>query len=352
MTPKDRVNPWPAIRNAFSILVVSMLIWLFAEAQSVSEHVVDVRVTISAPPSSGLVVTVDDLAWTGRASVRLQGARAAIDEASRELAAGVALLVGAPGVTAEPGRQIVDLRSALMSNPPLDRADVTIAAVEPRTLELRIDELVRLTDIPIRPELPGVQTVGDVQIDPPTAIVVLPGRVRDRLKDQLSQLAVTARLTERAINSLPEGGPQRHEARLSLPTDIGDLPGVRIEPQSALLTFTVRSTTESITVASVPVWPMAPPTDINRWEITVEPIVLRDVSLSGPSDVMQRIRSGELRVIATVVLSSDELEQRITAKAPTIFGLPDTVRIATPLEPVRLSITPIVSSSSPNGGSD
>ena len=69
--------------------------------------------------------------------------------------------------------------------------------------------------------------------------------------------------------------------------------------------------------------------------------MLRDIALSGPSDVMQRIRSGELRVIATVQLSSDELEQRITSKAPVILGLPDSVRVEGTIEPVRLVISPI-----------
>jgi len=100
----------------------------------------------------------------------------------------------------------------------------------------------------------------------------------------------------------------------------------------------VRSTTQRLTLPSVPVWPMAPPTEINRWTIAVDPILLRDVELSGPSDVMQRIRSGELRVIATLQLSSAELEQQLASTAPLTVGLPDSVSVETRLEPVRLTI--------------
>ena len=41
-----------------SIFIVAALIWLFAEAQSVSERVVEIRVTILSPTGSGLFVNV------------------------------------------------------------------------------------------------------------------------------------------------------------------------------------------------------------------------------------------------------------------------------------------------------
>ncbi len=340
MSASETSTIGPTVRTAISIFIVSALIWLFAEAQSVSEHVVDVRISVLSPAGSGLFVIVDDAAWTGRASVRLQGARAAIDEAARVLADGVALFVGAPGIAAEPGSQIVDLRSVMMANPPLDRADVTIASVEPRTLELRIDEITRIQNVSIRADLPGVQTVGEIQFDPPTATLVLPKRLRDRLGARLNSMTLAATVPQPLLRSLPEGGPHKVEGRLVLPAEFEDEPGARVEPPSISMTFSVQSTTETMILPSVPVWPMAPPTETNRWIINVEPILLRDVELSGPSDVMQRIRSGELRVIATVLLSSDELEQRITSKTPIIFGLPDSVNVETRLEPVRLTIEP------------
>ena len=184
-----------------SIFIVAALIWLFAEAQSVSERVVEIRVTILSPTGSGLFVNVDDAAWTGRASVRIQGARAAIGDAAGKLADGVPLFVGAPGIAAEPGRQVIDLRSALMANPPLDGADVTIAAVEPRTIELRIDELVRVPNIPIRASLPGVQTIGDMVIEPSTTTLVIPTRIRDELGARVNSLVVDATLPQSALRS-------------------------------------------------------------------------------------------------------------------------------------------------------
>lgn len=340
MTASDASKIGPAVRTIVSILIVSVLIWLFAEAQSVSESDVDVRLSVHSPAGSGLFVSVDDPAWTGRASVRLQGARAALDEASRQLADGVPLFVGGAGIAAEPGRQIVDLRSTLMANPPLDRADVTIASVEPRTLELRIDELTRVPNVSVRVDLPGVQTVGDIQVEPPTVALVIPNRVREAFGARLNSLAVVATLPPSVLRAIPEGGPHKFDARLVLPDVLEGEPAARIEPQSVSITFRVQSTTESLTIPSVPVWPMAPPTEINRWSIEVDPILLREVQLSGPSDVIQRIRSGDLRVIATVQLSSDELEQGITSKAPIIVGLPDSVRVESRLEPVRLTITP------------
>lgn len=324
-----------------SIFIVAALIWLFAEAQSVSERVVEIRVTILSPTGSGLFVNVDDAAWTGRASVRIQGARAAIGDAAGKLADGVPLFVGAPGIAAEPGRQVIDLRSALMANPPLDGADVTIAAVEPRTIELRIDELVRVPNIPIRASLPGVQTIGDMVIEPSTTTLVIPTRIRDELGARVNSLVVDATLPQSALRSLAESGSQRQEARLVLPESLSAEPGARLEPPAATLTFTVRSTTESVTLPSVPVWPMTPPTEFNRWRINVEPILLREIELTGPSDIMERIRSGDIRVIATIQLSSDDLDQQITSKTPVIVGLPDSVTVETRIDPVTITIEPL-----------
>ncbi len=331
-----------ALRHGATIALVGGLIWLFAEAQSVGERTVDVRVSVSAPDGSAWIVQTPDPAWTGVARLRVQGARAALDEAVRALAAGVTLTVGAPGVPAQPGRRVVDLREALGLNPPLDRAVVTLAAVEPRALELVVDELVRIEDVPIRASLPGVATVGDVGVTPVSATVLAPASIRDEIARRLAETGVPARLGSAALSSLPEGGPQSHEARLSAPDEFAATPGVRVTPNIATLTFTVRSTTERIAIPSVPIWPMTPPTEINRWDIVVEPVVVRDVSLIGPSDVIQRIRSGELRVIATLRLSSDELEQRITSKAPALLGLPDSVRVESSLAPVSVTITPRV----------
>lgn len=331
-----------SLRHGATIALVGGLIWLFAEAQSVGERTIDVRVTVAAPEGSAWIVHTPDPAWAGVVRLRVQGARAALDEAVRALAAGVTLTVGAPGVPAQPGRRVVDLREALGLNPPLDRAVVTLAAAEPRTLELVVDELVQIEDVPIRASMPGVATVGEVGVAPASAVVLAPASIRDEITRRLGETGVIARLGSTALASLPEGGPQSHEARLSAPDEFASMPGVRVRPASATLTFTVRSTTERIAIPSVPIWPMTPPTEINRWDIAVEPMVVRDVTLIGPSDVIQRIRSGDLRVIATLRLSSDELEQRITSKAPVLLGLPDTVQVESTIAPVSVTIIPRV----------
>lgn len=329
---------WSVVRSTVSISIVTGLIWLFAEAQSVSEQVVDVRVAFQAPQGSNLVVSIVDGGWTGTASVRIQGARAAIDNATHRLAGGVALMVGSAGVSATTGRQSVDLRSALSQTASLERAGVTIAAVEPRNTEILVDELVTLDGVTVRPFLPGVQTTGDVVVEPAQATIILPALMRDALAQKGARSVVTAELDPSTIGSLLEGVAQRREVRLTLPPELSGASNVRIEPATATLIFTVRSTTGTFIVPSVPVWPMVPPTDFNGWKLTIDPMLLHNVSLIGPSDVLDRIRAGEIRVIATVQLSSDDLEQRIPSKTPVFLGLPANVRVQSSIDPVKLSI--------------
>ncbi len=333
---------WPAVRSAVSISVVTALIWLFAEAQSVSEQVVEVRVTIAAPKESDLIVTFEDAEWTGTVSVRIQGARAALDEAAHQLAAGVVLTVGSESISATPGRQLVELRTALSHNGQLSQAGVTIASAEPKTVEIRVDQLVKIEGVVIHPSLPGVQTVGAVTVEPGQATIILPAALRDTLSASGAPIELTATLQRSVFETLPEGVPQRTEARIMPPMELMGAPNVRIDPPMATLLFTVRSTTDSYVAPTVPVWPMVPPTDFNAWDVTIDPMLLHNVLLTGPSDVLDRVRSGEIRVIATVQLSSDELEQQITSKTPVFLGLPDAVQVESTIDPVALTIVPRV----------
>lgn len=331
---------WSVVRSILSISVVTGLIWLFAEAQSVSEQVVDVRVTISPPEESDLIVTFEDAEWTGTVSVRIQGARAAIDEAAHKLAAGVSLLVGSESISAAPGRQLVELRTALAQNAQLGQAGVTVASVEPKTVEIRVDQLVKIDGVDIHPELPGVQAAGAVTVEPTQATIILPAALRDELTATGAPIALTATLQRSVFESLPEGVPQRREVKIAPPSELAGALNVRIEPPTATLLFTVRSTTDSYMAPSVPVWPMVPPTDFNTWDITIDPMLLHNVLLTGPSDVLDRVRSGEIRVIATVQLNSDELEQQIASKVPVFLGLPESVHVESTIEPVALKIIP------------
>lgn len=331
---------WSTVRSALSISAVTGLIWLFAEAQSVSEQVVEVRVTIAAPSESDLIVTFEDAEWIGAVSVRIQGARAAIDDAAHQLASGVLLTIGSESVSATPGRQLVDLRAALTQQAKLGQAGVTIASAEPNTVEIRIDRLVKIEGVDIQPALPGVQTVGDVTVEPAQATIILPAALRDTLTASGVPITLTATLQRSMFETLPEGVPQRSDVRVMAPTALAGAANVRIDPPTATLLFTVRSTTDSYVAPTVPVWPMVPPTDFNMWDITIDPMLLHNVLLTGPSDVLDRIRSGELRVIATVQLSSDELEQQIASKTPVFFGLPESVRVESTVDPVALKIVP------------
>lgn len=325
------------LKTLLLVTGVAALIWLFAEARSLSERTLEVQVSFTSPPTAAVEIEGQETSWTGSVRMRLEGSRAALDEAAASLTDGVPLPLGSEGVPNSPGEQVVDLRDALRANPPLDRAGVTIAAVEPPTVTLRIEPLVT-EEAPVQVALPGVETSGEPTVSPVTASLTLPRRLAESLEETEQGLTVVAQPSASAVAGLPAGGPHTIEVRLTPPPSLAGERFVRIEPRTATVTFTVRSRTDSIVLPSTPVWPALPPTDLNRWRVTLDPMFLNNVRITGPGEVIERIRRGELRAIAYLPLSTEELEQGVEAKAPAFLSLPDSVTVEGGDEPVRLTI--------------
>ena len=77
---------------------------------------------------------------------------------------------------------------------------------------------------------------------------------------------------------------------------------------------------------TVPVWTMLPPGELENFKVQLqeESRVLRDVKVSGPSELVGKIKDGSIPVIAYVRLSRDELVKAVGAEstATVRFDLP------------------------------
>jgi hypothetical protein len=85
------------------------------------------------------------------------------------------------------------------------------------------------------------------------------------------------------------------------------------------------------------------PGQLARWQISIpeNDQFLRDVRVTGPSEEIERIRKGELRIIAMVALSSQELQAGITSKAASFSDLPSSLQFLVEDPIVALEIRPI-----------
>lgn len=281
---------------------LALLIWAFAEVQSLRTQDISANVSVETPAPDLFVGLPEE--WTGAVSLRVEGGTGSVDDIEEALRVPVRI-----GVPAEPGRHTVNLANALRESPAIAQAGVTIAETDPETLDV---EIVRMTtrDVPVSVVLEGVETDGQPTPEPAQIRVHLPAE---------SELSDSARFVVRIGDELASGlTPGRSERLVGLgleaPETLTGLPGVRYEPERVDVQLRLRSRTASIVLPSVPVHVQIAAVGAEDWIVRPESQddqFLRDVTVTGPSAEIARIERGELRITARAVLSFTELERAV-----------------------------------------
>ncbi|MBC7835282.1 MAG: hypothetical protein H7Y88_09315 [Phycisphaerales bacterium] len=312
---------WSAIKTILLVTTVAMLIWIWAEAESLRTDQVEVRLSF-VPEGNDLWVRSIDEKWDQSVQVRIEGSTAAIDDAQEILAKPLKLVLGRAGVPATAGDHPVDLREAIQQHAELKRVGVTVIGTDPASVPLRIVKLVD-KQVPIRAELTGVQAEGETQISTPTITVRLPEPLAKAL-DALpaSERTAAAVVTPDDLGDVTDEGLQAVRARIRLPASISAAEPVAISPETVIVTFRVRDTVQTLTLSSVPVWVSIPPIEGGKWDIHVVDSFITDVTASGSAELIAALKSGELRAVAFLVLSSDDLEAGIQSKRAVFAPVP------------------------------
>jgi hypothetical protein len=323
------------LKTGALIGVVSIVIWLFAEAKSITELAIETEIRLDQGQDRTLRYTGED--WNGAATIRLDGPRTAIDLVSDEISRGLTLALGAPGVPRTQGDHVIDLAEALMQNPPLKGSGVSIVGIEPATVSVHIDQMTRLDNIPIRLELPGVELEREAEVAPQTVSISLPSEAVPQLGDRPTVIATPS---PEDLRLAEEGVRYTFRAPLAPPASVADRSNVSISPASVQVSIVVRRRVESYTVPFAPVWLLLPPNETERWRVTIPPEDqgIEDVVVTGPSDVIERIRTQQMTVVGVVELTDVELERRIESKAVAFPLLPDSVTVDAAGRPIRLVI--------------
>lgn len=329
---------WTAVRTYALVTIVTLLIWVWAENESLTTETLAPRIEFLSTPD--LVVRVDDPAWQGVVSLRLRGPTAAIDTARRQLAAAVRL---APRETnaGRAGGTTVDLQQALRRFPPLRSLGVAVVEVVPATVRLEVDEIVARR-LRVKAEQKGVELDGEPTLSPDTVEVRLPAQLASSLGGNAAAIAV---LDAQEIPRGRDNEPQTVRVAVRLPEGLeGRAAGsVSFEPSEVQATIRLRSRTESWTVPSVPVWVVVPPIEADRWDIRLLDQDIKGVTVTGPRELIAAMRDGgpgSSRPRAYVVLSSDDLERRIETKTAVFSLTPSQLQFAAGETTVRLKIEP------------
>jgi len=337
----NRIRPmvWKRrIEDYALVTLITVLIWLYAESQNVQQYRPDGMVPLAVRVAS------NDLVVTKQTDTRLQlefrGAQAELDRLPRRLADGLELELN----LAEPGEHEIRLASELYRTKQLAGASVNLTRVQPETVKVTVARMVeRPVELTFAPR--EVQIVPEsLRINPPEATVRLPEGKLDALNGAgaaggVARVSVESRVD---LKGLSAGVEHRVKARVALPAALADDPQVSVTPPEVTVTFTIDKKEATATLPTVPVWVSMPPDEVRSFTVDLLPDsrVLRDVKVTGPPALIEKVKSQELRVVAMLMLSRDELVQGVGKESSKTvrFEAPAGVSVVTPVATVRFTI--------------
>lgn len=297
-------------------VVVSLLIWLWAEGQNVTRKPLSVQVILPELAGSDLLLDAREGSAAGfEGAVRLvfEGSTAALERVEDLRGSILSVAPGSPGLPTTPGaNQVVNLMSALRAHPEIIRLNATLTLVEPETVVVSATRLAS-RELPVRVELArNISLAGDPRPSVGRVRVRVPEAQAGRLNEEAYALAV---VSEDQILGLRGEGTENVKATLRLPAGMGEFDAVRFQPDTIDVTLRVRQALESAKLpANVPVWLALPPTErTDRWEIEVLDKFLPEVTVSGPPEQVARLGRPGTTVKAVVEIGSDDLQRMAEA---------------------------------------
>jgi len=280
---------------------LTVLVWAFAEVKSLRHKELAAELILDGASADRMVRFVQG-GTTARVQLSVEGSNAAVDALEEALRTRVFL-----ATPADPGTHAINVRESLKTVEPFDRSGVTIAQATPETLEVEVVAM-ETRELPVRVLVTGAETEGPVTADPAVVAVRLPAGAE--LGDDAH---LEAKVSTERLRGLSPGRAERIGAvALELPDSIRGLAGVSMTPAQVEVVLTLRSRTASVTLPSVPVHVQIALVESADWLVTPvdrDDTYLRDVTVTGPSEDIARVESGELRVTGRVVLGLDELER-------------------------------------------
>jgi len=295
------------------VTALTLLIWFWAASETRDQTVLYPTLKFVAAASAGQqwIVTPPDLTVT----LRVEGSKRAIQEASAVVAHRLSIALPPPN---DAGTVDLTLSQALEQQPELRETGVAVLSVDPGFYELRVDEIVEV-NAQVRVELPGVQTEGEIVVEPRVVKLRMPQRLRPSAEEQLVVDAAVGPASN--LSGLEPG--KVHTLRdipVRLPEALRGVQGVSFYPERVDITFTVKSRIQSTTINDVRVQISGDPKNFSEYTIEiVDEEVLRDVTVSAESELIQQIETGVAKVAAIVHLTTRDLEENITSKRVSHF---------------------------------
>lgn len=313
-------------RAVVLVTVITVLVWLLAESRTVRSQVSELSPRLTSGSSSELVVRpAPNYSWPEAFKVTLTGSTAGLDQVARSLQGQVPLRLGIE-IPATPAVHEIDLREVIRRLEVIVAAGVGVVEVNPDRLRVEVDA-VGTVSLPVRVITPeGVAFEGR---GTPTAV---PGAVRATgpasVLARLQGAEALVTLDAATVAGLTPGQSETVRLRAEVADD-PDRWMTSFEPEFVDVLLTLKSRTQSLVLGAMPIQVLVAPGEVGRWRITLQPGAqdLVGVEVTGPSDQIERLRSGDVVPTALVSLSFDELERGVETKRAQIQGLPAGVQV-------------------------
>jgi hypothetical protein len=279
-------------------IVLTILIWMYAEAQFTSTRDKVLLVKI-APPSADLSVRVFDAQGTPRSLasvvVTLQGPKEQLDRIAASPEGEISSLTYVPPLTSlllnngsgKADETVIDTLAMVNSLDYFRRQNVIVTAAIPPRLRLDVDTLERLTKtIDFRPTV----AVSHFSFSPEQVTVTVPSRVLQAMGG-IDKLNVVAEPTgDRDLATLPTDSEQTIPVRYRL-----EYPGpkdhrVIVTPVQGSVTLRLpKREGVTYTIPEVPIWLAGPPGMLQQFNAEVRPKSIR-LTVTGSAPAMALLR--------------------------------------------------------------
>jgi hypothetical protein len=310
---------WHRIETGAIVTFITLLIWLFAEGESVRTDSVAVTLQFTPPVGQSVAISPrqEQIRLTYRASTRQQ------QQFQQRLREPLEI-----PVEPDPDRPLrsISLRDRLRSHPAIDGQGIELITVDPEALLVRAQKLTRVT-VPVA-VVPGtLRLSGSAMVNPSHVELLVPdadaaAAAYARVEVQLDQIAT----------ALPPGQSHTLTLPVTLPQSLP--PEADATPAQVEVTFTTAGRTEALTLPHVRIMIQAPPRLLGRYEVRLRDDMLvlpEPIEVVGPVERIETLRATPDIVVAVLRFTAEELASAIQSKTVEL-NLPEgvTARTAPP----------------------
>lgn len=341
MTParigKESVVMWQKMQTYIFVTIITVLIWLYAEGSTLQKRPLHREIEFVAP--TGLDLLIDPKRPQETVTLTVRGPIGQLDELERRLGERRIEIEVTVDSGSDNPQQKMDLYGRLSAYLAGVAPGVTLIDVTPTELSVRVERYAT-RKLPILVVAEGDVKFEQTGIDPIEATVRMPASLLVRLGEDAKVLAL---LTKAVLDQSQMDKERTAPVRLKAP--LAEENGVTVDPRNASVTFKITQTTKSLTLPIIPLW-INKPMSAEGGYIVVDldgekdSSSVRDIQIKGPTEIIDRIEAGDLKLQAELTLSLGDLGQAVDKEVRGVvtFRTPPGVTVLTLPPPRRYKV--------------